>query len=122
LRAPTAAAATSERSTSALSTSIVEIRCPETFITSSTRASGQKSPFSASVGVAGEVEVLVFGPVGVAVALVVLKDAVEHRGPVLLQHELAAARPDLVALLVEDGSLDGGPCPVACLGAHPPHG
>ena len=42
----TAASATSVWSTSALSTSIVEIRWPDTFITSSTRPSSQKSPSS----------------------------------------------------------------------------
>ena len=47
-RAATAASATSWWSTSALSTSIVEMRWPETFITSSTRPSSQKSP-SASI-------------------------------------------------------------------------
>ncbi len=43
LRPQTAASATSEWSTSGLSTSIVEIRWPETFITSATRPSSQKS-------------------------------------------------------------------------------
>ena len=42
----TAASATSWWSTSADSTSIVEMRWPETFITSSTRPSSQKSPSS----------------------------------------------------------------------------
>ena len=46
LRAATAASATSWWSTSADSTSIVEMRWPETFITSSTRPSSQKSPSS----------------------------------------------------------------------------
>jgi len=40
----TAASATALWSTSADSTSIVEMRWPETFITSSTRPSSQKSP------------------------------------------------------------------------------
>ena len=46
LRPQTAASATVWWSTSALSTSIVEMRWPETFITSSTRPSSQKSASS----------------------------------------------------------------------------
>src|SRR6266851_1313937 len=46
LRPATAASATAGWLTSALSTSIVEMRCPETFITSSMRPSSQKSPSS----------------------------------------------------------------------------
>ena len=45
-RPQTAASATFGWSTSALSTSIVEMRWPETFMTSSTRPMSQKSPSS----------------------------------------------------------------------------
>ena len=48
LRPATAASATAGWLTSALSISIVEMRCPETFITSSTRPSSQKSPSSST--------------------------------------------------------------------------
>ena len=48
LRPATAASATAGWLTSALSTSMVEMRCPETFITSSTRPSSQKSPSSST--------------------------------------------------------------------------
>ena len=44
----TAASATVGWLTSADSTSVVEIRCPDTFITSSTRPSSQMSPSSSS--------------------------------------------------------------------------
>ena len=45
----TAASATLGWDTSADSTSVVEIRCPETFITSSTRPSSQMAPSSSSL-------------------------------------------------------------------------
>jgi hypothetical protein len=45
-RPHTAASATRGWSTSALSTSMVEIRCADTLMTSSTRPSSQKSPSS----------------------------------------------------------------------------
>ena len=57
--------------------------------------------------VAGEVDVAVLRPVRLPVAVVVAEDAAEHRRPRPLQHEIAAAaRADLVALLVEDRGVD----------------
>ena len=57
--------------------------------------------------VAGEVDAVVPRPVRLLVPLVVLVDAAEHRRPRALQHEVAAAaRPDLVALLVVHRGVD----------------
>src|SRR5581483_2127686 len=59
--------------------------------------------------VAGEVHVAELGPVRLAIPRVVAVDAAEHRRPRLLQHEIAAAaRADLLALLVVDRRLDAG--------------
>ena len=47
-------------------------------------------------------------PVGLAEALVVAEDAARHRGPGPLEHEVAAALLDPLALLVQHGRLDAG--------------
>src|SRR5262249_33841748 len=63
--------------------------------------------------VAGEVHVLVLRPVRLLEALFVTEDAAEHRRPRALEDEVAAAaRTDLVALLVEHTRIDAreGPC------------
>ena len=62
--------------------------------------------------VAGEVDVAVARPVRVDVAVVLLVEAAQHRGPRLAQHEVAAAaRADLLAGLVVDRRIDAGERP-----------
>ena len=90
----TAASATAGWSTSADSTSVVEMRWPDTFITSSTRPEQPEVAVVVDLGaVAGEVAALEPAPVRLVVALGVAVDAAQHRRPRLGEREVAAAAP-----------------------------
>ncbi len=87
----TAASATAGWSTSADSTSMVLMRCPDTFMTSSTRPEQPEVALLVTLGaVAREVHALEAAPVGGLVALRIAVDAAEHARPGPLQHQVAA--------------------------------
>ena len=114
----TAASATPECPTSADSTSAVEIRCPDTFITSSMRPSTQIAPSASKRAPSpAKYQALLgeLGPVGLLVALRVAPDAAQHRRPRLVQHQVAGdvlgvigVGLQRVAVVVDDLGRDAG--------------